>query len=97
MSTDATAVVGTPTLPAKGVIKARVRGRLSALVARYNEAQMTAGSQSEKAKWMKAASSSDLTTERQDPLSAQRAFLDDQTSSMTTGGSTKTEPEVATL
>ena len=55
MSTDATAVVGTPTLPAKGVIKARVRGRLGALVALYNEAQMTAGSQSEKAKWMKAA------------------------------------------
>ena len=55
MSTDATAVVGTPTLPAKGVIKARVRGRLSALVARYNEAQMTAGSRSGKAEWMKAA------------------------------------------
>ena len=55
MSTDATAVVGTPTLPAKGVIKARVRGRLSALVARYNEAQMTAGSRSGKAEWMKDA------------------------------------------
>ena len=56
MSTDATAVVGTPTLPAKGVIKARVRGRLGALVALYNEAQMTAaGSRSGKAEWMKAA------------------------------------------